>query len=223
MTDAFAASAAPLPGIFDSARAARTLAELGEGEGAYAPPPAARAAFEAAFGNSPYLARLALRERDLLPELVARGPGALMDEIGREALAAAGAGDIKAAMARFAAGQAPRRARRGAGRHRRAVGSGARHRRAHRFRRRLRLGRAAFPARARPPPARAWPKATVSARSARPACRLWRWANTAPANSIIRATSTSSSSTTRSASLSAQVGRRARQPPSISSRGWSSC
>jgi len=98
MTDRFSAHADRLPRPFDPARAARTLESLGEGEGGYAPPPAARAVFEAAFGNSPFLARLALRERGLLPRLVERGPRAVLDEIEAAALAVAAAVDVKSAM-----------------------------------------------------------------------------------------------------------------------------
>ena len=108
MTDRFSAHADRLPRPFDSARAARTLDSLGGGEGGYVPPPAARAVFEAAFGNSPFLARLALRERGLLPRLVERGPRAVLDEIEAAALAVAAAVDTKAAMAELR--QAKRRA-----------------------------------------------------------------------------------------------------------------
>jgi glutamate-ammonia-ligase adenylyltransferase len=97
MADCFAAHAR-LPAPYDRARAALALESIAEGEGGYAPPPAARAVFEAGFGNSPFLARLAVRERDLLPVLVARGPRALLEGIVRDALAAATAEDLKAAM-----------------------------------------------------------------------------------------------------------------------------
>lgn len=81
MSDAFAARDDPLPAPFERARAARTLAELASGEDAFDPPPRARAVLEATFGNSPYLARTALRERAILPDIVARGPRAVCDTI----------------------------------------------------------------------------------------------------------------------------------------------
>ncbi len=99
MSDAFAAASQTLPVPFDRARAERTLLALADGAGAFTPPPRARAVFAAAFGNSPYLARLALREREALRAIVARGPGAVLDESEALARAAEDAGDETAAMA----------------------------------------------------------------------------------------------------------------------------
>src|SRR6185295_10041621 len=69
------ASASP-PAPFDPARVARTFASL-ESEG-FVPSDAARPILAAAFGNSPFLARLALREHALLTELFDGGPHAIV-------------------------------------------------------------------------------------------------------------------------------------------------
>ena len=92
MTDAFAAHG-KLPTPFDPARAERALAELD-----FALPPAARAVFAAAFGNSPYLARAAAREPDFLHELAGLGPEKLLVRIAAEARTAASAETLSAAM-----------------------------------------------------------------------------------------------------------------------------
>jgi [glutamine synthetase] adenylyltransferase / [glutamine synthetase]-adenylyl-L-tyrosine phosphorylase len=65
----------PLP--FDAARAGRTLETLAE-RGFVPPDAASRALLEAAFGNSPYLARLAQREHGALADYFARGPEAVL-------------------------------------------------------------------------------------------------------------------------------------------------
>src|SRR5688572_17960597 len=67
----------PLP--FDAARAERTLADLA-GHGFTPPDAAAKALLDGAFGNSPYLARLALREPETLAAWFASGPEALVGE-----------------------------------------------------------------------------------------------------------------------------------------------
>jgi glutamate-ammonia-ligase adenylyltransferase len=87
-----------LPKPFDPARAARTLAALAEGADGFEPPPDARALLEAMFGNSPFLARLALRERAFLRELIAQGPDAALDAAEAMARAAAEAKDTTSAM-----------------------------------------------------------------------------------------------------------------------------
>jgi glutamate-ammonia-ligase adenylyltransferase len=96
--DAFTAATAKLPKPFDLARAARTLEALAEGEGGYSPPPHARALLESTFGNSPYLSRLALRERAFLQDLVVRGPDAVLPEIEAAARRADAARDQASAM-----------------------------------------------------------------------------------------------------------------------------
>jgi glutamate-ammonia-ligase adenylyltransferase len=86
-----------LPKPFDRGRAERTMAAL-EAEGlTFEGPP--RAILEAAFGNSPYLSRLALRERELLEHLFAEGPQAIVETLQHQALSAANAADQNEAMA----------------------------------------------------------------------------------------------------------------------------
>jgi glutamate-ammonia-ligase adenylyltransferase len=85
----------PLPKPFDPARAARTFEGLAEG---YKPSATARAVLEAAFGNSPFLCRLALRERAILPRIFSEDPGVLVAEQRALALSAALAKDTNAAM-----------------------------------------------------------------------------------------------------------------------------
>ena len=102
----FAFSPSALPAPFDRARAARTFEQLAES--GYTPEGGARALLESAFGNSAYLARLALREQALLHRLFAEGPQILLAEAERTALAAADAAKESDAMA--ALRQAKRRA-----------------------------------------------------------------------------------------------------------------
>ena len=93
----FGSRDAKLPVPFDPARAQRTLAALAENGLAF--PDAARTLLEAAFGNSPYLARMALRERDFLGELVTRDANTMLGEARALAAQASNAADIAAAMA----------------------------------------------------------------------------------------------------------------------------
>ncbi len=83
MSDSFEAPAGSLPKPFDSARAEWALTGLAEGPHGYVPPPDARPLLASAFGNSPYLARLALRERDVLRRAFERGPEQALAEIVR--------------------------------------------------------------------------------------------------------------------------------------------
>jgi glutamate-ammonia-ligase adenylyltransferase len=84
----------PLP--FDSARAARTLGALAESGMPIAA--AWRPLLEGAFGNSPYLSRLALREPETLVAYFERGPQAIVDAAAASALAAGMTDDEAAAM-----------------------------------------------------------------------------------------------------------------------------
>jgi [glutamine synthetase] adenylyltransferase / [glutamine synthetase]-adenylyl-L-tyrosine phosphorylase len=70
--DALALSAKLLPRPFDPARAERTFEALGDSIAGM--PETARRVFASAFGNSPYLCRLALRDREFLHELWETGP-----------------------------------------------------------------------------------------------------------------------------------------------------
>jgi glutamate-ammonia-ligase adenylyltransferase len=86
----------PLPGIFDPARAARTFESLAA-EG-FSVPASAHDLLAAAFGNSPFLCRLALRERETVADFFVRGPEAILAQAGALALAVADAPDIGLAM-----------------------------------------------------------------------------------------------------------------------------
>ena len=86
-----------LPKPFDCARAERTFSTL-ESDGLRLTDDA-HAILNAAFGNSPFLCRLALREREILPRLFAEGPKAIVDAACADALAASDAQDHNGAMA----------------------------------------------------------------------------------------------------------------------------
>jgi [glutamine synthetase] adenylyltransferase / [glutamine synthetase]-adenylyl-L-tyrosine phosphorylase len=81
-----------LPKPFDAARAARTLAELP------GVPDSARPLLEALFGNSPFLARLALREPVFLEALIADGADAALGRVMSSVEAAATTDDEASAM-----------------------------------------------------------------------------------------------------------------------------
>ncbi|MBS0472381.1 MAG: bifunctional [glutamine synthetase] adenylyltransferase/[glutamine synthetase]-adenylyl-L-tyrosine phosphorylase [Proteobacteria bacterium] len=86
----------PLLRPFDSARAERTFAALSEK--GVSLPPASLPVFAAIFGNSPFLARMALREHAILSDLAAGGPDAVVDGAKALALGAADAESQNAAM-----------------------------------------------------------------------------------------------------------------------------
>jgi glutamate-ammonia-ligase adenylyltransferase len=88
-----------LPKPFDAARVARTFETL-EGEG-FAPRGGARAVLEAAFGNSPYLSRLGVREHALLADLLGGGPDAIVEKTRADAFSAADAGDVNEVLRRL--------------------------------------------------------------------------------------------------------------------------
>ena len=88
-----------LPKPFDLGRVVRTFETL-EAEGAVFDG-AERKVLEAAFGNSPYLSRLAVREHTLLPELFANGPDAIVERTRADALSAADTDDMNEAMRRL--------------------------------------------------------------------------------------------------------------------------
>src|SRR6185437_13680336 len=95
----FRHSPGPFPKPFDPARARRTLEDLAAGEGGFAPDGVLRELLEGTFGNSPYLARLALRDRDFLRAVLDSDPEIELRRIEAETLAAADAPDIASAMA----------------------------------------------------------------------------------------------------------------------------
>jgi [glutamine synthetase] adenylyltransferase / [glutamine synthetase]-adenylyl-L-tyrosine phosphorylase len=84
------------PKPYDPVRAARVLESLEADGSAFSG--AERALLEAAFGNSPYLGRLALRDRATLADFFAHGPDAVVLAATAGALGAADASDADAAM-----------------------------------------------------------------------------------------------------------------------------
>ncbi len=86
-----------LPTPFDPSRAQRTIAAL-EAEGV-AISANVRAVLEGAFGNSPYLARLAVRDHAVVGGLLRGGPAAIVDAACVEAMSASTAEDLNLAMA----------------------------------------------------------------------------------------------------------------------------
>ena len=85
------------PLAFDPARAARTLADLAER--GFTPETAQLPLLEGVFGNSPYLARLALREPEALAAILRDGPEAVVADALQLALSVASLADEAAAMA----------------------------------------------------------------------------------------------------------------------------
>ncbi|HEY0302742.1 MAG TPA: hypothetical protein VGC36_15455, partial [Rhizomicrobium sp.] len=94
---AFAAATPPAP--FDAARAERTFEALAER--GFVPAEPDRALLAAIFGNSPFLARLAVREHAQLAPLLADGPGPILAAADALALSAADAPTQAEAMARL--------------------------------------------------------------------------------------------------------------------------
>jgi len=86
----------PLP--FDPARAERTLAALAEGEEGFVPSPAQAEMLAGAFGNSPFLSRLTLRDRAFLREMLNKTPEAALSAIEAEVRSIQHAADIGLAM-----------------------------------------------------------------------------------------------------------------------------
>jgi [glutamine synthetase] adenylyltransferase / [glutamine synthetase]-adenylyl-L-tyrosine phosphorylase len=86
------------PRPYDPARAARTFEALAER--GFVPPDADRPLLEAVFGNSPFLARLAIREHALLPDLL-RDAAPVVEAAGALALSAADAESETEAMSRL--------------------------------------------------------------------------------------------------------------------------
>jgi glutamate-ammonia-ligase adenylyltransferase len=91
------------PPVFDSGRAGRTLADLGAVAPDALADPGFRAVLEAAAGNSPYLARLMLKEATFLPALLESGPRPNLALVNTEALATAHGDDAPSIMRRLRA------------------------------------------------------------------------------------------------------------------------
>ncbi|HTT84175.1 MAG TPA: bifunctional [glutamine synthetase] adenylyltransferase/[glutamine synthetase]-adenylyl-L-tyrosine phosphorylase [Rhizomicrobium sp.] len=96
-SDAFAARGPLAPRVFDPARAERVFESLGDCVAGI--PEGARAIFASAFGNSPFLCRLALRERAALRGLWEAGPDAIVEQAIRLTHGAQDAADVTDAMA----------------------------------------------------------------------------------------------------------------------------
>jgi glutamate-ammonia-ligase adenylyltransferase len=90
-----------LPAAFEPERAARTLAEITALAPAILDDADFRALLQFAAGNSPYLARLMLKEHAFLAELPALGPAACLAALETEALATAHDSDAAQAMRRL--------------------------------------------------------------------------------------------------------------------------
>jgi len=97
----FVIAEASLPLPYDRAAAARTLAELDAAGAAAVSDPAVRKLLEAASGNSPYLARLMVREAAFLPDLFVRGPDSVLAGLEAEARDTGAQSEIGPAMARL--------------------------------------------------------------------------------------------------------------------------
>jgi len=95
--DAFAKNVRPLPRVFDPARAERTFEALGDCVAGITA--AAHDVFASAFGNSPYLCRLAIRDREFLHELWEFGPDFVADQAVQKASLAYESLDDTEAMA----------------------------------------------------------------------------------------------------------------------------
>src|SRR5581483_2730437 len=91
------APARPLPKPFDPERAARVLASLAEGDPPFAPDASQHPLLVSAFANSPYLGRLAMREKETLASLLSDSSDVLA-RIEADALGAGAAADIDSAM-----------------------------------------------------------------------------------------------------------------------------
>ena len=83
-----------LPPVFDSGRASRTLEELP----GLTLDATVRPLLEATAGNSPFLARLLLKESALLPELLTRDPQEILTDLNAQALSVASAEDEASVM-----------------------------------------------------------------------------------------------------------------------------
>jgi glutamate-ammonia-ligase adenylyltransferase len=87
-----------IPAPFDPARAERTLSALAEGDDAFVPSSAQAEILAGAFGNSPFLARLALRDRAFLRRTLGLAPDAVLKNIEADIRSIVALGDINAAM-----------------------------------------------------------------------------------------------------------------------------
>jgi glutamate-ammonia-ligase adenylyltransferase len=98
-TRIFAEAPGPFPRPFDLDRAARTLQALKQREPGFDFFGCAEDLLKAAFGNSPFLCRLALREHEFLASLSGQTPGDAIENIIAELKAVSRAADMQTAMA----------------------------------------------------------------------------------------------------------------------------
>jgi glutamate-ammonia-ligase adenylyltransferase len=96
MSESFAFDVAALPRVFDKARAERTFETLAAA--GFVPDKETRVLLASTFGNSPYLARMALRESAMLPDLFSQGPAEIVLRAETMAAGAANAVTADAAM-----------------------------------------------------------------------------------------------------------------------------
>jgi glutamate-ammonia-ligase adenylyltransferase len=99
MPSSFVYDPKKLPAPFDPARVERTFEALASG--GFKPGDRERPLLAAAFGNSPYLARVATRDRPVLPDLFALGPETFVARAKQSALLAAAETNADAAMTRL--------------------------------------------------------------------------------------------------------------------------
>ncbi|MEY4879835.1 MAG: hypothetical protein RJB62_1304, partial [Pseudomonadota bacterium] len=101
MTPAFRDLSGPLPPLYDAARAARVLKDLDAEVIPALKQEHFRALLAATAGNSPYLARLMLRESAFLEEIYNSDPAELLAALNREAISVAEDEDAVAAIRRL--------------------------------------------------------------------------------------------------------------------------
>src|SRR5580692_1718390 len=99
MTNTFTSAPGPFPVPYDPARGARTFEALSKAAPAFAPEERFKALLDSAFGNSPFLSRLALREHEFLNRLSNISPESALVAIEADAASAASAEDVTSAMA----------------------------------------------------------------------------------------------------------------------------
>lgn len=103
MTEAvcFSRAPGPFPRAFDQARAQRAFEAMAQGPDGFEPDGDFRSLLESAFGNSPFLARLALREKKFLASLPTQEPQAVVDALSADVLSVSAAESVPSAMAQL--------------------------------------------------------------------------------------------------------------------------
>ncbi len=101
MSNSFQEIPGPIPDVYDPQHAADVLQSLSKNGPAALADKNFRTLMEAAAGNSPYLARLMLREKPFLDEIHYTPPDALLASLNKEALGTAFEPDINVAMRRL--------------------------------------------------------------------------------------------------------------------------